>query len=252
MVKSLKLGIVSLVIVSGLSICLAIVLFIAKEQEEEKRLLLERNLEKALETKVAIEKELEITTAAKVNLESETADLKSKAESLAQEAGKTKKQYESALNELRRKTEELLALKAEFESEKAKSEELNQKLAAIEKARDEIQAQLNELKGAKADLEKETEELAGEEGVKLERIIVKPESVSQGQVLVVNREFEFVVIDLGLGDGIKTGSILGVFKGDTLLGKVQAERVYDNMSTAIFLPESRKEEIDVGATVKIL
>lgn len=53
-----------------------------------------------------------------------------------------------------------------------------------------------------------------------------------GEVLVVNREFNFVVVNLGIQDGLKEGDLLSVYDGDKLLGKVCVETVRKNISAA--------------------
>ena len=74
----------------------------------------------------------------------------------------------------------------------------------------------------------------------------------EGQVLVVNDEFAFVVINIGEKDGIEETSVLEVYRGQSLLGKVQVERIYDTMSSAVILPESLTGEIKEGDAVKLI
>lgn len=54
----------------------------------------------------------------------------------------------------------------------------------------------------------------------------------EGEVLVVNREFNFIVISLGKQDDLKEGDRLSVYDGDKLLGQVYIETVRENISAA--------------------
>ena len=54
----------------------------------------------------------------------------------------------------------------------------------------------------------------------------------EGEVLVVNREFNFIVISLGKRNGLKDGDRLNVYDNDRLLGEVSVETVRENISAA--------------------
>lgn len=47
----------------------------------------------------------------------------------------------------------------------------------------------------------------------------------EGEILVVNREFNFVVVNLGKQNGIKPGDRLRIYDGDKMLGEVNVETV---------------------------
>ena len=89
-------------------------------------------------------------------------------------------------------------------------------------------------------------------GVKLEKIVVQPRKKLNGKVLVVNREFHFVVIDLGKEDAVRVSDEFVVYRGSEEIGKVQVERVYDAMSTAAILAGSQEELISENSVVESL
>ncbi len=72
----------------------------------------------------------------------------------------------------------------------------------------------------------------------------------EGQVLVVNTEFQFVVVNLGQKDGLKMDQQLQVYNGTMPIGKVQVERIYDTMSSAVIMPGSKP--IKEGYIVKVM
>jgi DNA gyrase/topoisomerase IV subunit A len=82
-------------------------------------------------------------------------------------------------------------------------------------------------------------------------MVPNPKAV-EGKVLVVNREFNFVVVNLGSKDGLKTGSRLAVFQQGRQIGTVEVERLYDNMSAANVVAEEKKGQVQEGDTVRLL
>ena len=75
---------------------------------------------------------------------------------------------------------------------------------------------------------------------------------TSGQVVVVNREYDFIVMNLGKNHGLSIGQEFQIVRGDSVLGKVKVEKVYDELSAAAILPESQKDNIKEGDTVKAL
>jgi regulator of replication initiation timing len=73
-----------------------------------------------------------------------------------------------------------------------------------------------------------------------------------GQVVVVNREFEFVVINLGRQHGLEVGQEFEVVRDQDVLGLVKVEKVYDELSAAAILPASKTHAIREGDTVRAL
>jgi len=72
---------------------------------------------------------------------------------------------------------------------------------------------------------------------------------SDGSVLVVNKDYNFVVINLGAREGIKAGSVFSVFHNDKYIGDVKVEKVHESMSAAGFVSNNIKEKIFEGDKV---
>ena len=56
----------------------------------------------------------------------------------------------------------------------------------------------------------------------------------------------FIIVDLGSNHGIQSGMILSVHRDDKFLGKVQAEKVYEDMCAATILPNWTSRNIEEG------
>ncbi len=58
------------------------------------------------------------------------------------------------------------------------------------------------------------------------------ESIQAGRVLLVNRKFNFVIINMGTNQGLKVGDTFAVSEGGQKIAKVQIEKLYDDYSAA--------------------
>jgi hypothetical protein len=135
-----------------------------------------------------------------------------------------------------------------------------------------VRRQLADLERAKQQLETKVMELSQQPPqptVELEKVLVTnappttpgggvvwPVSASaglgDGQVIVVNREYDFIVMNLGKNHGLSIGQEFQIVRGSEVLGRVKVEKVYDELSAAAILPESKKSTIKEGDTVRPL
>lgn len=60
--------------------------------------------------------------------------------------------------------------------------------------------------------------------------------ILNGKVLTVNKDFNFVIINLGKKDGIRKGMDFLVYRDKKLIGKVQVEETFSDMSSCVILP----------------
>jgi murein DD-endopeptidase MepM/ murein hydrolase activator NlpD len=144
-------------------------------------------------------------------------------------------------------------LQSDLESFKDENKLLRKKITIIKKQNLSLESDLNKLKKDNQDLRQRAEEArhipeAGpsrpeyakaEESkitqkynvcsVDLPPIVVSPWGSSavglplslEGRILNVNTEYNFVVIDLGQGAGVKEGMVFSVLRKDKLLGKIE-------------------------------
>lgn len=236
----------------GIAALLAIAtlfLFIAKNNLAAKNKELQVQLDAAISAKATVEQQLSETTAIKNDLEKKVDQMKKDAEALAAQVEEEKKLKEFALAQVEQQIQELNSAKQSLESERKEKTTLKDQ---YKKEMDNLNAQLQEAKTAKESIEKKFKQTLARKGIKLEKIVVRPETgelVSEGQVLVVNREFDFVVINLGENDGLKVGSKLQVSKDDQPIGTVEVEKIYGNMSAATIMPDTKKDQLKEGCSV---
>lgn len=172
-----------------------------------------------------------------------------------------KKQVENKLVDTIKAKE---AVETELTSEKEKStmlqEELEDKSQQIKLALDRVDQEISARRKVEAQLMitlKEKEDLAqkvsqSSETIELEKIVINPGSVITGKIIMVNKEYAFVVVNLGHQHNLNIGDILYVYRNDELIGKVQIERTEENMSAAAVLPDWQNAEFKENDVVKTM
>lgn len=67
--------------------------------------------------------------------------------------------------------------------------------------------------------------------------------ILNGKILVVNKDHNFVIINLGKDNGVKKGMVFLVYREKKLIGKVETEEVFKEMSSCNILPWMSGKEL---------
>jgi myosin heavy subunit len=195
---------------------------------------------------------------------------------------------EESKNQIQTLTADLELQKKDSQESRSKMDRLNIDLVEQQKLRQDLEnkfdlaqvelhkatVKIEELDSEKETLESKVKELeAKTQEVELGKIIVSPEGSEsgvkhyevpevsvkagrepqvlglQGKVLVVNKEYNFVVINLGAKDGVDIGDEFSVFDDSAHIGDVKVEKVHDSMAAAGFLSADMKDNISEGNKV---
>lgn len=175
--------------------------------------------------------EIELNDGVRNELKKENDNLKSQLDTLT----KTKEQHAKEIDDINKKlTEAEAALNTEKESNK------------------NLSAQLEELKSAKpqepppaptTNFGVVDPKVIESQKVELDKIVVNPQDTGiKGRIVSVDKDTEFVIFNLGNKQGIKSGDVLSVYRGEEYLGDIKATRVQEQLSAADLIPpfSSRK------------
>lgn len=269
MTKSAKVPIVVLIISVLVSLFLAGGGFYLLQKEKAKNLDLQGQLEDVRVRYIKTESELQNTKAKISELEVQLKDNQSKIGILASELEKEKTAKTEALVQIEQ-------LREDLEKQKELRSDLEGKLNQVETEAKQVQAQLDELQVKKAELETKIKDLESQKAeaqnpVELGKIVVGPEATPaaeiavkssgeepknetsdlglEGKVLVINKDYDFVVINLGTKDGVDIGSIFSVYHNNKYLGDIKIEKVHDSMAAAGFVSLEMKDTISEGDKV---
>ncbi|MFH2145837.1 MAG: hypothetical protein ABII75_07430 [Candidatus Omnitrophota bacterium] len=276
-----------LVVVSMFAVSAAAALYMAKENEVNKRLAVERDLRDLEIEKNNVAGKLEELKILNSVLENDVVQGKKNYRAILEQFDTAQEQKRALMQVVEQRVETITALKSRIAGEERENKRLNQKLERTLKENEDVRLQLEQIRVGKEALENKIIELSrthnSSRGVELDRIVVEdaadttaqsskqaetsqekpgpnkinivalpPPAKVEGQVLVVNKEFDFVVVNIGEKDGIKESEVLEVYRGTKLLGRVQVERIYDTMSSAVILKEFTKDEILEGDIVRLI
>lgn len=218
-------------------------------EERDRRIETEQRLSETEKAKRAVEIKLD-------QAQLQLIQLRDKARLLAIQVEEEKRSYQSALAEVEKKDAQIKEMENNLASEKKQRRGLADTLAQLRESHDSLEGRLRQARLDAEGLKSRLEEFeskagrAGKAGVELKKIVVKPKKQLSGKVLVVNREFHFVVIDLGKKDKVSAGDEFIVYRGSAELGRVRVEKVYEAMSTAAILAGSREQEFGEDNVVK--
>lgn len=270
MVGKTKIPLLIIVILASLSLAGITGYFL--QQERVKNVNLQAELSNIKTRQKITETKLEESKQAASDLEAQLQEAKTTIETLTDGLNKEKTAKEEILNQVSQ-------LKTELEQQKSLKSDLETKFNQAQKDIEKAQAQLKDLESEKAKLETKIKELesqakpaesaqaqpAAPEGVELGKIVVNPESqsaniekpqektsaavLSEGKVIVVNKDYNFAVINLGNKDGINIGDVFSVYHNDKYIGDVNIEKVHDAMSATGSISAQLKEGISEGDKV---
>lgn len=186
---------------------------------------------------------------AKAELETAKASLTKKVKELETKLTDIERQAREAVaTEMKKLRDQLSAAEKRADATEKELQDAKQALEAKEKelaARDKMLAEkdskIGELTQAVADWqakEKAASELAERYKNRLleNKIALEPERKFRGHVLVVNKEQEFLILDLGSDDMLPVGTKLKVVRDNHLIGTVEVKKLlpeYGKLSVAV-------------------
>lgn len=240
---------VKLILILGLiiSLVLAAYFFIAKEQEKLKRVKAEEELKITIDEKKVLEIKLNREIKEKEAVKQELAQEKKRSSSLEEQLKEKEKQLEEALNKIEEKEKIINGTLTKLEDEKKRSlkfeEELQHlytKLTSLTKENRELRKRLKSRFSSSPPI------------IELEKIVVTtvPRGVKEGKILLINKEFNFIIINLGMDD-VKKGDRVSIIREGKLIAEAQVERVEEKICAATVLPEYEQVEIKESDIVRI-
>lgn len=198
-------------------------LFLLKKEKDSK-VAVEKRLEQTEKIVQTLQTKLDESNKLVLQLNESIKDSDGKIANLTQEMTQTKDSASSLASERD-------SLKTELETLRASKEEVLGKLNNAQKELEDIQAKLTTVTQEKETFAKKLKDLEAA-GVQLDKIVVSYSESSEGQVMTVNREYNFIVSNLGQRDNIQVGQPLYLYQGDKVIGELKVEKVENAMSVA--------------------
>lgn len=196
-------------------------------------------------------------------IETKLKDATSQIDNLTNQLQQEKASKEEALSKI-------VQIKADLDRQKESRSDLENKLSKSQDDLRSTQTRLGKIEAEKKALEAKIKELESKSKVELGKIVVTPETASarpmglassadypptpasrilEGKVLVLNKEYNFVVINLGNKDGVAVNDEFSVYQDNNNIGEIKVEKVQDVMSAAGFVPAKLRGTIKEGDRV---
>ncbi len=265
---------------SALAMAVATVGLVFLLQEREKRQAKERELEIVRAENADLKTHVTEAQQAKARLEEDITRVRKDLALSQEQLAKATATQQTLSRSLQEREQTISQMTKELEETNSQSQHTAQRLAELQTEHEAATQQFAELERVKNELEAKMMELSARPTMELEKVFVRdqPSSgdvapassnagmseaaapaaaetssmLSDGRVVVVNREYDFIVMNLGKNQGIAIGQELQIVRDHSVLGKVKVEKVYDELSAATILPESQKESIREGDLVKAI
>ncbi|MBI3324744.1 MAG: hypothetical protein HYZ92_05640 [Candidatus Omnitrophica bacterium] len=245
-------------------------------RERDLRLQRESELKALRSEKVELEQQYNSVQEAKEQLEGELGRARTQFDQLTKQLTDERESKAMLVKSIDERQREIDRLSKDAEQWHAEREQLTEQLTKLKSEEQELQAQLAQMQQAKSELETKMAALPEQPTVELDRVVVtdgaSPSSTAtgaaspggafqpagsqvsavQGQVIVVNREYDFVVINMGRNQGLEVGQEFRLVRGDRVVGRVKVEKLYDELSAASIMPESDRDAIREGDLVKAI
>jgi myosin heavy subunit len=220
----------------------------------------------AVKQAVQLQKEKELV----VGLQAKLQELETLKDGLTRQLTAEKELSGSLKQKLEEAAVKMADLAKELEQKVASYNELSQKLTLDQSSAVELQqkltsasGELEALRAQLAKLEQSNKRLQNELTLKasapvatkipLDTIVVQQSPAAaqptEGTVLVVNDEYNFIVTNLGKVQGIKPGDVVSVRRDGQTIGSVTAEDILADMSVLRFVPAQLKMKIKEGDRV---
>jgi archaellum component FlaC len=276
MTNKAKLPVILLVILLLLSLSLAGGVLYLFQKERAKSLSLQEELEDVKAKYTTAQKLLEDSQNSVSLLQSEVKTTKTQIETLTAALETEKRAKLEALAKVEQ-------LRLEVGQQKELATKLERQLTQAQKDAENTQGQLKELEGKKSELEAKLKDLeTPSKGVELGKIVVSSESSVppakapseppikapgqggpktektqikgadsgvEGKVLVINKDYNFAVINLGSKDGVAMGDLFYVYHANKYIGDIKIEKIHDAMSAAGFVSADTKNRVNEGDKV---
>ena len=258
--------------------------YVGKNAEQAKRVWAEGQIETLKKQVTELEQERDELSKAKTALEEQTNDLTKQAKTVAEQLAQEKRAREALTTELAQIRKDSSQVKSQLTQERDDKEALTEDLSKAKQSYQALSSELTTLRQAKEALEKRVKEMLAARAKEAEQIVVtapssgtasstataatatgtspasKPATITppskgglEGKVLVVNREYNFLVISLGSKDSVGKGARFAVFRNGKQTMTVEVDKLYDNMSAANMLEEEKKgSEVREGDTVRLV
>ena len=261
MIKNLKEIIIFFLVIAALGS--AAWCFLLRKANVQERLLYEDTLfkEKVLKEKAqeksarvqdeieGLQKSIDNLMAKSVSLESELLSSRQELELAKRKLTKLRNQNTSARRETEKANLSIINLKNKVAHLVKEALNADDRLMLLMKTKDALSQQLEQYEqkiSQQAPPERQERYLYEDIPDTVTETVLYEPSFAHGEVLTVNREFAFLVINLGRSHGMEEGMVLSIKRDDRNLAQARVETVREHISAAALVDKENLSQIRAG------
>ncbi len=273
MAKALRALIIVVLLLSVTSLILGIVLFTQRTVLKDRTQKLEAGAEKMAQSirydkldlnqlkKVeTMQPQLDLLATAGDIQYTDLQDTKQDLANTRLELENTKTELASTKNELETTKTRVVELTETVERKDAEIAQANGKITQLEQDKAGLQIQIDDINNQLVKAEEETRDLQ-DQVAQLEKVVkdleaeAGPKSAktlpvgTNGKILVVNPDWNFVVLDIGSKSGLVPTAEMLVHRADQLVGRIRISTVQENMAVAEIITDWEKAPVKEGDRV---
>lgn len=229
-------------------------------------------LNKFSQIKADLERQIAYSQKLSNTLSEELVREKNDKEKYIEQSRQIKRDYAAIQQQLRNVTDERITLAKQTQELKEEKRVLTKKLSEMDQVMQDRTDEIAQIKDRLVTIRPQTienEEVAGSTVVELPAIVVKATGTPQlkdlepkekedlktkkdisGSVLAVNKENNFVVIDIGESSGVKQGMTFGVHRKELQIASIKIIQTRSDVSAADIEYLQRDQQIKVGDIVR--
>jgi peptidoglycan hydrolase CwlO-like protein len=253
-------GFLPLLAIIIVSFLISASIFILFQGEKSKNKRLSETIADLQTKNTSLQAQLDEAMNKVADLQKSVSEAQQKITDLSADIQKERQQKEessSQLSQLKQELEQQKTLKAELEKKLADSQDT---FKALDEKIKEMETQLKDAEAVKVALEGKLKNYEDKQNVELGKIVVNPDGTSTpvasaaavmapakdlaGAILVINKDYNFAVINLGSKDGIAVGNIFTVFHNNKPVAELKIEKVHEAMSAAGFAPDTKGKIVE--------
>ena len=225
--------------------------FFMYQKENQMRKDLEAQLQESVQAQNKLSEQLKEAKNQLTILEDKNKEADNKINNLMDEAelneglrNELKKENASLKDSIEAAKKEKDSIRTDLDMAAKKLQENQELLKAEQDKTKNLLAKVDELKNAQI-----ISNTSASNKMELDKIVVAEDKENKGRILSIDKESEFIVCALGVNQGVKSGDILAVYRGDHYLGDVRITRAQEEMSAADFIPPLTSRKVRNNDTV---
>ncbi|MFA6216315.1 MAG: hypothetical protein WDL87_01505 [Candidatus Omnitrophota bacterium] len=259
-----KTSVIILIVLILISLGLAGGTFYLLQNERNEKVRVQQQLEAVKAKELEVLENLKAAKKEIATLENRLQEARLQSEKITLSLEQEKSARKDALSQIDQ-------MYAQLEEQKKSKAYLEKMFYETSDELSKMQAQSKDIESKRLALEKKVKELEDQaHKIELGKIVVSPEGAVggatagktgaevpkkdasaklEGKVLVINKDYNFVVTNLGKKEGIDIGDVFSVYHGPDYIGDVKIEKIHDSMSAAGFVSTETKDKVSEGDKV---